>query len=102
MNTIHATTYFDGDITRGFGVELTTCDDSGTILALDWIPAEGVSILAPIDWETDHAVELLRQHGWTPVGIWDDVTDPRDGAPGVACMVQRADDEAQQERPTAV
>lgn len=89
MPITHATSYFDGDISHGFGVELTTYSDEGHILGIEWLPAEGMSVLEPIDWTSDYAEELLRQSGWRCAGGWESITDPRDGAPGCHAIVTK-------------
>ncbi|NKR28870.1 hypothetical protein GS966_28615 [Rhodococcus hoagii] len=87
MTITHATSYFDGDISHGFGVELTTYAADGHVLNIEWLAAEGVSVIEPIDWTSDYAEELLRQSGWRCASEWEAITDPRDGAPGCHAVV---------------
>ncbi|NKS62089.1 hypothetical protein GS493_03950 [Rhodococcus hoagii] len=76
MTITHATSYFDGDISHGFGVELTTYAADGHVLNIEWLAAEGVSVIEPIDWTSDYAEELLRQSGWRCASEWEAITDP--------------------------
>ncbi|EHI39112.1 hypothetical protein OPAG_08343 [Rhodococcus opacus PD630] len=85
---VRAEFYVDGDMIRGFGVELSWQCEAETFPSREWLPAN-LGPLPALDWDEGRVDELLAQHGWTVTGEWQGIADPRDGAPGFAATVRR-------------